>query len=157
MAGYSRDRFPHWAKVDRECDTRETVLKRDGQDVRVDGQCRPISGRWVSPYDGGTWTKASDVDIDHSVPLAAAWRSGAAQWTDQQRKAFANDLVRHQLFAVTDTVNQQKGDKSPDQWKPPLVSYWCTYAGNWIGVKHFYQLSVTDAEKTALSSMLDHC
>src|SRR5215217_4788741 len=58
MAGYSRDRFPHWAKVEGECDTRETVLKRDGQDVQVDNQCRPTSGQWFSPYDGATWTKA---------------------------------------------------------------------------------------------------
>jgi hypothetical protein len=89
--------------------------------------------------------------------LADAWRSGAAQWTDERRKEFANDLTHHQLIAVTDNVNQQKGDKSPDQWKPPLVSYWCTYSINWIEVKHYYALSVTDAEKTALAGMLDRC
>ena len=26
-----------------------------------------LSGTWVSPYDGATWTAASDVDIDHLV------------------------------------------------------------------------------------------
>ncbi|TVT30497.1 HNH endonuclease, partial [Amycolatopsis rhizosphaerae] len=130
MGGYSREKFPHWATVAGECDTRETVLKRDGKDVRTDDQCRAVSGTWYSPYDGGTWTKASDVDIDHTVPLAQAWRSGAASWTTDRRKEFANDLTRPQLRAVTDNVNQAKGDKAPDEWRPPLQSDWCDYAAD---------------------------
>ncbi|WLS48971.1 hypothetical protein Q3V37_05700 [Micromonospora profundi] len=49
----------------------------DGTSVVVDSSCAATSGRWYSPYDGATWTAASDVDIDHVVPLAEAWRSGA--------------------------------------------------------------------------------
>lgn len=157
MAGYSRDRFPHWSTVEGTCDTREMVLKRDGKDVRGDAECRAVSGSWTSPYDGATWTKATDVDIDHWVPLAAAWRSGASEWTDEHRKEFANDLTRRQLIAVTDNVNQAKGDKSPDEWKPLLTGYWCTYSINWIEVKHYYKLSITGAEKTALLDMLSYC
>ncbi|WP_376768880.1 HNH endonuclease family protein [Amycolatopsis acididurans] len=157
MGGYSRDKFPHWATVSGECDTRETVLERDGQDVRTDSACRPTAGTWRSPYDGGTWTKASDVDIDHTVPLGQAWESGAASWTNDQRKAFANDLTRPQLKAVTDNVNQAKGDRAPDEWRPPLESDWCTYATDWITVKHYYKLTVTQAEKTALTDMLTRC
>lgn len=157
MTGYSRDKFPHWHIVEGSCDTREEVLKRDGDNVRVDADCQPISGMWTSPYDGATWTDASDVDIDHVVPLAQSWVSGAASWTQARREQFANDLTRPQLKAVTDNVNQSKGDKAPDEWKPPLVSYWCEYATDWITVKHFYQLTVTTAEKSALSQMLDHC
>lgn len=53
------------------------------------------------------------------VPLAEAWASGASEWTAAQRQAFANDLVRPQLFAVTDNVNQSKSDKDPAEWMPP--------------------------------------
>ena len=28
--GYSRDLFPHWITISGNCDTRETILKRDG-------------------------------------------------------------------------------------------------------------------------------
>ena len=157
MGGYSREKFPHWATVSGECDTREEVLERDGQDVRTDAQCRPTSGTWHSPYDGGTWTKASDVDIDHTVPLGQAWESGAASWTNDQRKVFANDLTRPQLKAVTDNVNQAKGDKAPDEWRPPLQSDWCVYATDWITVKRYYQLTVTSEERAALEDMLKHC
>jgi hypothetical protein len=157
MGGYSREKFPHWAGVSGECDTRETVLKRDGQDVRTDAKCSPTAGTWHSPYDGGTWTKASDVDIDHTVPLGQAWESGASSWTTERRKEFANDLTHPQLRAVTDNVNQAKGDKAPDEWRPPLRTDWCAYATDWITVKHYYQLTVTDGEKSALTDMLNYC
>ncbi len=157
MDGYSRDEFPHWDKVDANCDVREEVLKRDGKDVKTDAQCAAKSGTWVSPYDGQTWHKASDVDIDHMVPLGQAWISGAKSWTRERREQFANDLVRPQLKAVTDNLNEQKSDKAPDAWKPPLVSYWCAYATDWIVVKGNYGLTITVPEKNALAGMLDHC
>jgi hypothetical protein len=155
--GYSRDKFPHWITISGACNTRETVLKRDGTNVVVDSSCAAVSGRWYSPFDGATWSAASDVDIDHMVPLANAWRSGAASWTTAKRQAFANDLNHPQLIAVTDDVNSAKGDKSPDQWKPPLTSYWCTYSKMWVATKYEWALSITSAEKSALVSMLDRC
>lgn len=155
MAGYSRDRFPHWISQGGGCDTRDVVLKRDG--VGVQSACTVQRGTWRSPYDGATWTAASDVDIDHIVPLAAAWRSGAASWTDSRRQSFANQLNGPQLIAVTDNVNQAKGDQTPDQWRPPLTSYWCTYARMWTRTKYTWALSVTTAEKAALTDMLNRC
>lgn len=68
--GYSRDLFPHWITISGTCNTRETVLKRDGSNVVTDSSCAATSGSWYSPYDGATWTAASDLDIDHVVPLA---------------------------------------------------------------------------------------
>lgn len=152
---YSRDKFGRgWASQGHECDTRETVLKRQGTNVQVDAKCHPISGTWHSPYDNETWTKVSDVDIDHMVPLGEAWASGAWAWTSERRVEFANDLTDPQLFAVTDNLNQQKSDKRPDQWKPPLTSYWHTYATDWITVKAKFGLTITAPEKSALELML---
>jgi len=157
MDGYSRDEFPHWHTVEGSCDTREEVLKRDGDGVTVGSDCYPTAGTWTSPYDGETWSNPSDVDIDHMVPLADAWRSGASSWTRDQREAFANDLGGPQLWAVTDNVNQSKSDQTPDQWKPPSQSDWCQYASAYTHVKYFYHLTVTSAEKSALSDMLGTC
>lgn len=157
MDGYSREKFPHWDSQGSGCDTREVVLKRDGQDVKTDQDCRATSGTWKSRYDDQTWTKATDLDIDHVVPLGQAWASGAKSWTTEKREQFANDLTRPQLLAVTGSVNRQKSDKAPDQWKPPLVAFWCTYATDWIMVKHYYGLTITQPEKTALTDMLRRC
>jgi hypothetical protein len=74
QTGYSRDLFPHWITQSGACNTRETVLKRDGSGVVTDSACASTSGSWYSTYDGATWTAASDVDIDHVVPLSNAWK-----------------------------------------------------------------------------------
>jgi hypothetical protein len=157
MSGYSRSLFPHWITISGTCDTRETVLKRDGTGVTVDSSCHPIAGHWYSPYDGATWTNPSDVDIDHVVPLAEAWRSGASAWTTSKRQSFANDLSDPQLIAVTDNVNQAKGDQDPSTWQPPRTAYRCTYAKMWIASKDHWALRVQPAEKTALQAMLNTC
>ena len=156
-SGYSRDLFPHWITISGSCNTREQVLKRDGTSVVVNSSCAATSGRWYSPYDGATWTAASDVDIDHVVPLAEAWRSGANSWTTSRRQSFANDLTRPQLIAVTDNVNQSKGDQDPSTWQPPLSSYRCTYSKMWITVKYNWGLTLQSSEKSALQSMLNTC
>jgi hypothetical protein len=157
MSGYSRAKFPHWRQQGEDCDTRETVLKRDGKDVKTGDNCKVTSGTWVSPYDDKKVTDPGDLDIDHIVPLANAWRTGAWEWTTDQRADFANDLDRPQLLAVTLQTNRSKGDQDPSEWKPPLRSYWCQYAKDWVTVKAHWKLSVTAEEKSALKEMLDTC
>ncbi|MFD7164865.1 hypothetical protein [Streptomyces violascens] len=71
-----------------------------------------------------TLTASGQVDIDHSMPLAAGWRADADQGDTAKRKQFANDLTHSQLIAVSAAAsNRSKGDQSPDQRKPPLKSY----------------------------------
>ncbi|MFF4499564.1 HNH endonuclease family protein [Streptomyces sp. NPDC001401] len=155
--GYQRSLFPTWDTISGTCNTREWILKRDGSNVVTNSACTATSGSWYSVYDGATWTAASDVDIDHLVPLAEAWDSGASQWTTSEREGFANDVTRPQLLAVTDNVNQSKGDKDPAEWMPPVSSYACTYVRAWVQVKYYYDLSVDSAEKSKLSSVLSGC
>ncbi len=156
MTGYSRDRFPHWKSVGTGCDVRDEVLERDGTNIKKSG-CNVTGGTWVSAYDNLTITELDKVDIDHVVPLADAWRSGADKWTDEKRSDFANDLEHPQLRAVSATSNRSKGDQDPSQWKPPNQAFWCQYAQEWIAVKSYWQLSVTEAEKGALTAMLGTC
>lgn len=156
-SGYSRDLFPHWITQSGTCDTRDQVLKRDGSGVTVDSQCEPTAGRWYSVYDS-TWVEDdSSIDIDHIVPLAEAWKSGANTWSTSRRQQFANDLTVSQLIAVTASSNRSKSDKDPSAWKPPNTSVHCIYAREWIWVKHTYSLSLQSAEKTALQQMLGTC
>lgn len=58
---------------------------------------------------------------------------------------------------MSEHANRQKGDKGPDEWKPPVASFECQYAESWVVVKDHYQLTVSNAEKNALSQMLDTC
>ncbi len=157
MKGYSRDRFPHW-RTTNGCTTREMVLRRDGRNVVVDEKtCDVLSGRWLSPYENRWFDSVSLMDIDHLVPLADAWRSGADTWDDRQRGDFANDLATPQLRAVSASTNRAKGDQDPSQWRPANRDFWCEYAQSWIAVKYHWRLSVTAAEKTALIDLLETC
>ncbi|MFD8143820.1 HNH endonuclease family protein [Streptomyces sp. NPDC059708] len=157
MAGYSRAMFPHWARQYGECDTREVVLSRDGREVTQDSACRAVTGTWYSEYDDRTVDSASKVDIDHMVPLANGWRSGADTWDTAKRKRFANDLDNSQLIAVSASSNRSKGDQAPDQWAPPNTYFWCTYSRAWTHIKSLYGLSVTGTERTKLIEMLNTC
>jgi hypothetical protein len=58
---------------------------------------------------------------------------------------------------VDDGLNQYKGGKGLEAWKPPRKAYWCVYAKRWIGIKHYWDLSVTDAERLALKQMPGRC
>lgn len=161
MSGYSRDRFSHWRKASAlgiagNCDVRDLVLARNGKNLQKT-DCNVTDGEWLSVYDGQTLTDPLKVDVDHMVPLANAWRSGADSWTDDKRADFANDLDRPQLVAVSASSNRSKGDQDPSQWKPPNKDYWCQYAQEWIAVKSFWELTVTSAEKVALTDMLGTC
>lgn len=157
MTGYSRDLFPTWIAISGNCNTREWVLERDGTGVTVDGACEPTSGSWFSEYDGVTITASSGVDIDHVVPLAEAWRSGASSWTTSRRQSFGNDVDDPQLIAVSASSNRSKGDEDPSTWKPTRTSYYCTYSKMWIASKYTWDLRLQSTEKMALQSMLDSC
>jgi hypothetical protein len=154
---------PAWADVDHDgCDQRNDVLHRDLTAIRVrpgTQGCVVVAGSLADPYTGATvpFTKAraSEVQIDHVVPLAAAWAQGAAAWTGRQRAAFANDLGN--LMATEAGPNEAKGDDTADEWLPPDPAYRCAYARIVVTVKHRYGLSVTPAEATALRQQLAGC
>lgn len=141
------------------CNTRERVLIEEAIVApTVDDRCRSTDGRWRSAYDGVEVTDVADLQIDHLVPLADAWRSGAATWTPERRAAFHDDLDHPEaLIAVTGRTNQSKGDSSPDEWLPPDRTSWCTYATDWVAVKVAWELRVTPAEKATLVSILSGC
>lgn len=157
MTGYSRTKFGHgWASHGNSCDTREIVLQRQGRDVRSDPKtCKATSGTWVSLYDGVTVHDPSELDIDHLVPEAEAWRTGAASWPQDQRERFANDW-QTELVAVTAHSNRSKGDGPPPEYLPAPAER-CDYAVRWVAVKSEWKLTISNPEKTALGQMLNTC
>ncbi|SBT42062.1 HNH endonuclease family protein [Micromonospora auratinigra] len=158
--GYSRDLFPHWIDADGDgCSTRNEVLLAEAVSApTVSGTCTLSGGRWYSYYDNAYWTLTGDLDIDHMVPLAEAWDSGARSWTTSRRQAYANDLGdARALAAVTDNVNQAKGDQDPATWLPPYAAARCRYVGEWVAVKIRWRLTVDSAERSALTSWANNC
>jgi hypothetical protein len=120
--------------------------------------CTVDTGRWLDPWTALTFTIASDVDIDHTVALSNAHRSGGWTWNTTTRTTFANDLSNLEaLRPMDDGSNSSKSDKGPDQWKPPVTTAWCSYATDWVTIKIRWTLTVTQPEYDALDQMLATC
>ncbi|ADI11650.1 hypothetical protein SBI_08532 [Streptomyces bingchenggensis BCW-1] len=156
--GYTRDKFRLWLDEDHDgCNTRHEVLIAEAVIApQIGPRCKLTGGSWYSWYDGETWTDPNDLDIDHVVPLAEAWDSGASAWTSAERNAYANDLGdERSLTAVTDNVNQAKGDKDPAEWVPALNR--CDYLVDWVVVKSRWREKADAAEVAALNRIADGC
>ena len=159
-SGYNRSLFPLWIDADHDgCNTRYEVLIAEATTApQVGSGCTLSAGRWFSKYDGVVTTDPSTFDIDHFVPLAEAWRSGAWRWNTATRTRYANDLgYGPDLVAVTAHSNRSKGDQEPQDWLPPRASFDCTYLAWWVAVKWRWHLKIDDTEKTFLTDHLRAC
>jgi uncharacterized protein DUF1524 len=139
-----------WADEDGDCQTTRTeVLIRDARAVsfqspRSGADCEVAAGVWRDPYTGEQVTDPSTLDVDHLVPIAEAHRSGGHAWSAERKKAYANDLTyRWHLIATTAHANRSKGDRAPQDWKPPASEVWCEYATAWAVIKFTWNLSST--------------
>jgi hypothetical protein len=170
VPAYDRDAFGEaWSDTDGNgCNQRDDVLLRDAEPgstrVQQQGRCPHdvLAGTWTDPYTGRELelddlkdpAQAQAVQIDHVVPLAEAWLSGAADWSDDRRLAYANDLDA--LVAADGPTNASKGADDPAAWRP-RAAYQCAYAVRWVQVKDAWDLAVDASERAALADMLDRC
>lgn len=177
MAGYDRDCGrghgcvfgPAWSDdVDTRgghngCDTRNDVLRRDLRPGTIrlkpgTGDCKVLAGVLDDPYTGQeirfTSEHPTEVQLDHVVSLAEAWRSGARTWHPERRQVFANDPVN--LLAVDGPTNQTKSDQPLNEWKPS-AGYLCSIARINVTVHEKYGLTISAAKHAAVRSALASC
>ncbi|MHA7286336.1 HNH endonuclease family protein [Arthrobacter sp. MDT3-44] len=160
-AGYDRARyFGDWKDADGDCqNTRAEVLVAETKAAMTytsTRRCTVATGRWVTTFDNKIHTSATTVQIDHTVPVAEAWGSGARNWTQTRRVAFYNDIgYAGSLAAQTTLLNQQKQAKGPEDWMPPANR--CAYVARWVVVKSRWGMTVDSREKAALVRIADTC
>ncbi|MGW0293384.1 HNH endonuclease family protein [Streptomyces tuirus] len=161
--GYERDEFGYaWMDTAdgvplarNGCDTRNDLLKLHGRDVefRRGSDCVVVSMDLYDPYTGKdiAWkkAKATEVQIDHVVPLSYAWQLGASRWSKEKREQLANDVLN--LLPVSGSTNSAKRDSGPASWLPPNKSIRCSYAVRFAQVALKYDLAVTAADKAMMS------
>jgi hypothetical protein len=158
--GYDRNLFRHWIDADNNgCDTRREVLISESKTkVKVGKNCKISGGKWISAYDDKTIKgSGTGVDIDHLVPLAEAWRSGAWRWTPEEREYFANDLKDERvLIAVSASSNRSKGDRDPSNWLPKVSKgQICEYVLSWVAVKLRYSLTTDPVEAESIREITE--
>jgi hypothetical protein len=156
---YDRKSYRHWIDEDRDCqNARHEVLIEESLSTvtfKTGKGCKVLSGSWNDLYSGKTITDASKLDIDHIVPLKEAHQSGAANWSRERKKTYANDLVDPDtLIAVDRSLNRQKGAKDPAEWLPPNEVYQADYARAWVAVKLKWDLTADQTELATLRELL---
>ncbi|MFC9529043.1 HNH endonuclease family protein [Streptomyces sp. NPDC056975] len=159
-SGYQRISFKHWIDADKDgCNTRAEVLKAEALMTPEQGlKCKLTGGRWYSAYDDQYIDGPSGLDVDHRVPLAEAWDSGASAWSAAERQAYANDLGdERSLIAVSAKSNRSKADQDPSTWMPPFDGDRCAYITDWITVKVRWQLAIDPSEEAALAENAARC
>lgn len=150
---YYRQRFG-WTWLDEDRDgqnarTEALILQSTGPLAYTDETERLVArGTWRSPYTGAVLNDASNIDVDHIVPLKWAWDHGAWRWTYAKRKAFAND--QRNLFSCEASVNRSKGAKGPSEWMPDINQK--TYLLRWRRIMILYGLRYTGPEAVAIGS-----
>ncbi|MFF0451252.1 HNH endonuclease family protein [Streptomyces sp. NPDC004609] len=160
--GYQRDSFKHWntgLDANDGCNTRAEVLIAEAVDApAVGARCALTGGSWWSYYDDQVVTPAGALDIDHMVPLAEAWDSGAYTWNAARREAYANDQgAPASLVAVTARSNRQKADQDPAEWLPPSPDALCRYVTEWTATKLRWDLAVDESEQDRLYALAVGC
>lgn len=160
--GYARSQFKHWSDLDKNgCNTRNDVIIAEAlTKPTVDKGCKIVkdTGKWYSPYDGATVTNFSALDVDHFVPLAEAWDSGAKAWDAAKREIYANDVGDPvSLIAVSAGSNRSKSDQDPAEWLPTNASYHCDYVKQWVQVKVRWSLTVDEKELKVLKDVTSKC
>lgn len=153
--GYDRDKFTLWTDANGDCqDTRDEVLAAESL-IAVSG-CDIQQGKWFSYYDHATTKDSTNFDIDHLVPLAEAWDSGAKHWSADTRERYANDVGDPRtLVAVSASANRSKGDRDPAEWLPQYSH--CQYLRQWVAVKIRWSLTTDTTERRELRSLGSEC
>lgn len=136
------------------CDTRNDILAAQLDNAIFEPgteDCVVTAGELVDPYtgelEGFERGEGSTIHIDHVVPLSRAWSFGASDWTEEQRRNFANDPIN--LLATSASANQSKGDKGPGEWMPDHDT--CGYAATYLTVVTTYELAITEADRDVLA------
>jgi len=141
---YNRSKFKHWIDTDKDCqNTRAEVLISRSKKIvtyRKSKNCVVDTGLWNDYYFEEVLVSASEIDIDHIVPLKNAWISGANIWSAEKREKFANDPEN--LVLTNKKYNRQKGAKTPLEWAPLKRLYYCKYLNDWIRIKRKYELRI---------------
>ena len=159
---YDREEWNSWIDEDNDCqNTRHEVLQLESF-VSVlftsTSECYVQSGKWFDPYNGEYFYFASDLDIDHFIPLYNAHISGGWEWSEEKKTLFANNIKDpDMLIAVKNSTNRNKSASTPENWKPRNELYWCEYALDWIRIKHEWGLTVTQPEWNSLLQMINSC
>lgn len=147
-SAYDRQAWGGWRDEDRNClNTRHEILKeRSLVSPTVDRRgCKVLRGKWQDFYSTDVLTKASEIEIDHVVPVKLAHDLGGHQWDQEKKRKFYND--KDNLVITSKFYNRQKGANDILKWQPADKSAACRQMRVWFQVKQKYDLPISKKER----------
>lgn len=162
QAPYSRrSQFGSWIRDRRDgsCfNTRARVLIAYSQtpvSLRSNNPCIVDKGQWEDPFDGQTKESASELQVDHMVPLKHSYDLGGWRWSKPMRCMFANfTATPEHLVPVGFSENARKGARAPDEYLPSHQENWCSYVKNWMRIKLIWGLPLQISEAQAIAKVI---
>lgn len=155
---YNRSEWSHWSDFDADCQNTRHELLISSSLIEVtftnDSNCTVATGLWIGAFTGQIFTYASDVDIDHIIPLKYAHDHGGAEWSPLLKRLFANDVEN--LLVVDDRENKIKGAKGMSEYMP-RVEFQCEYIKHWDTLTAKYQLSLDPSDVTIINEKIPKC
>ncbi|OEE37335.1 hypothetical protein A1QO_03905 [Vibrio genomosp. F10 str. ZF-129] len=156
---YNRDDWNHWLDTDGDCQNLRAELLIEQSLIQPTftkpNKCTVKTGQWYDPFSNETYLSASQLQIDHIVPLKWAHEHGGATWTLDQKEQFANDTGN--LLIVYGPLNGSKSAQGPDSWLPPYHPFRCDYIKSFDDNVQKYLLVYTAKEHRVISRMLAKC
>ncbi len=152
------DYLVSWPDSDNDCQNlRHELLMRESLSevtFTANRDCVVSAGTWFDPYTEVHLYKASDLDVDHVIPLAYAHAHGGYTWSTKKRKAFAID--QENLLLVDDYENSFKGSKGPSEYLP-ASGFHCEYLGIWKRIAEKYKIKIGEADRIAIKEKRQLC
>ena len=145
---YRRKDWKHWIDEDGDCQNTRAEVLISRSEVRVEfatsKDCRVVKGFWIGGLTGIILSDASNVDIDHVIPLSYAHQHGGFSWSSSKKEQFANDPLN--LLPAYDIENRRKSDKGPSEYLPSDKNLACAYIKRWkaIGIKYDLNIASDD-------------
>lgn len=112
------------------------------------------TGEYYDCYNGETTVNKGPkgFDFEHIVPLHWVNQHGGEDWSEEEKKAFAdNPLIG---VSVNQHDNRSKGDKGPSEWLPSAnVEDYCY---TWLVILADYDLSCSQEDMNVLLENVDN-
>ena len=152
------DYLVRWPDSDNDCQNlrHELLVRESLSDVTFTNShnCVVSAGVWFDPYTEKQLNQASDLDVDHVIPLAYAHEHGGDAWSNKKKKAFATD--QDNLLLVDDYENSVKGSKGPSEYLP-AKGFHCEYLSIWKHMAEKYSIKIDEADRAVIAETQPRC
>ena len=116
--------------------------------------CVVRTGEWLDEYTGKVFNVATQVDLDHIIPLMYAHTHGGDRWPPGKKLEFANDAMN--LVLVEPREIRRKSARGPNRYLP-REEFQCEYVRLWEAIADKYDLTIENRDLNEIRRVLRSC